>query len=61
MKSLLDYLAAWCVAFGGGAFVGGVMFNTIGMRRDLESAGIGGIVVLVFLFLGCFFKLKGGK
>ncbi|MCL2845058.1 MAG: hypothetical protein FWE23_06370 [Chitinivibrionia bacterium] len=61
MKSLFEHLAAWCNAMSAGSFIGGVLFNTIGMRQDLQFAGFGVVLSLSFLLLGCFFKLKGGK
>jgi len=43
-----DFFAAWCIAMSAGSFVGGVMFNTLGLGSDLRLAGIGGTLVVVF-------------
>ena len=61
MKGLLEHIASWCNIISGGAFVGGVMFNTLGLGSDLHLAGIGAIAMVLFFALGCFLKLKGGK
>jgi len=58
-KEKRDHLAAWCNIISGGAFVGGFMFNTLGMGQDLRLAFVGLSLVFVFLLAGYF--LKGGK
>ncbi|MCL2845125.1 MAG: hypothetical protein FWE23_06710 [Chitinivibrionia bacterium] len=61
MKGLLEHLASACNVMLGGAFIGGVVFNTLGAGQDFRNACIGFALMLIFLLLGCFLKLKGGK
>jgi len=60
-KILFEHLAGWCNAMSAGAFIGGVLFNTLGAGNDTELAVTGGALSLSFLLLGSFLKLKGGK
>jgi len=58
-KERRDVLSNIFVAYCGGAFVGGVMFNTLGMRNDTGLAIAGGLVSAMCGLLALL--VKGGK
>jgi len=60
-KKMFDFYAGWCVGLGCGAFVGGVMFNTLGIGQNPQNAFVGLVIVCVFLILSSILKWKGGN
>jgi hypothetical protein len=59
MKARRDTLSNIFVAYSGGSFVGGVMFNTLGFRNDTDLAIAGGVVSALCGIMALL--VKGGK